>query len=236
MKNINRRRTNNHAISAAALGRALVCAAAFSANPHPTMRATTVLNYRSGGDYGWPTTERLVSFDEPSLESGVSSPACGEVRRSNRGTAMTPAALAVPSSSDVAGNRQLDRYRVAERESSSSLKISLGLARLAGDDLRTRLGSGVEATAAARVAAARLPSEAAPPNSRMNRLLHFFLCLVMCWSTAMRGVMSAAFRIMLKVAKAALVRSGCGQGSTVLVPLVAIAFLVVIRPLVSRQG
>ena len=249
-KIISKRRTNNHAaISAAALGRALVCAAAFGTNPQPTMRATTALHYKSGGDYGWPTTGQLVSFDEPSLESGVSSPDRGDevLRKSSRGTTMMPAALAVPSSDNAAGSAQLDEYiaycerrhrhRVAGRDSSPSPETSPGLAGRAGDDLRTRrLGSGAEASAAARVAAARLPPAVAPPSSRMNRLRHFLVCLVMCWSTAMRGIMSAAFGIVFKVAKAALVRSGFKQGSTALVPLAAIAFLVVIRPLVSRQG
>ena len=78
MKSINNCSNKNSkraAISAAALGRALVCAAAFSANPQPLpLGTTTDLKYRSSGDHGWPTiSDRLLTpHDEPlSAESKV---------------------------------------------------------------------------------------------------------------------------------------------------------------------
>ena len=223
----NKKNSKRAAISAAALGRALVCAAAFSANPQPRpLGTTTDLKYRCSGDHGWPTiSDRLLTpHDEPlSAESKV-EPNRG--RRESRW--MMPATLSVPPERAFDDGRQLEEYiaycekRYRDRVMGGSKKPSVEF-------------SSQTPPATARMAATRRPSAVGAPDSPLKRLRlqqHSLVCLALHWSTAMKGIMSFAFGVSSRALGAVFVRSGYGQSTKA---IASIAALLVLRPL-TRQG
>ncbi|EJK63443.1 hypothetical protein THAOC_15892 [Thalassiosira oceanica] len=221
-KSINKRA----AISAVALGRALVCAAAFSANPRPRPHGTiTALEYRSSGDYGWPTiSDRILKpHDEHLSAESNAVPNRGE--KALRW--MMPATLSVPPERSPEDGRQLEEYiaycekRYRDRVMGGSKKHSVSF-------------SSQTQPAASGMAAARRPSAVGAPNSPLNRLQYSLISLDTHWGTATRGVMSFAFSIFSRALGAVLVRSEYKQSTTAIVSLATIVALLVLRPL-TRQ-
>ena len=237
MKSINncRNKKNNNkraAISAAALGRALVCAAAFSANPQPRLLGTTTaLKYRNSGGYDWPTTSLLKPHDPLSAESKVVPKRGG--KKASRW--MMPATLAVPPEcASSVGSQQLDEYiaycekRYRDRVLNGSRKPSVSFSSQTPPATINDLGSGM----LARAVVARTPSAVEEPSSFLNRLQHSLVCLFKCGGSSLRGVTS--LRIFSRALGALLVRSGYGQSTTAIASLATIVALLVLRPL-TRQ-